>query len=163
MNGAQCVQGTEVVLLNGHEEEQVKGNLKRLGRFQNVAVRHICGNPLHREDLKKVGPHVMLQMCAGMHCHGTSPSYRTTHPDSAKKAGWCKGIPGISVSAAWERPTARPVSHLPHAQHLHYDLGLAAGHGVAVMLRACCAGGHEQGEVCDGGVRCGMAACGVRR
>ena len=45
-----------MVLLNGHGEEEVKANLKRLGRCQNVAVRHARGTPLHREDLKKVPP-----------------------------------------------------------------------------------------------------------
>lgn len=51
-----------MVLLNVHEEEEVKANLKRLGRCQNVAVRHVRGNPLHREDLKKV-PGLINTLC----------------------------------------------------------------------------------------------------
>ena len=47
-------QGSEVVLLNVHSAEEVTGNLKQLGRCRNIALRHLQGNPLHREDLKRV-------------------------------------------------------------------------------------------------------------
>lgn len=47
-------RGSEVILLNAHSTDEITGHLKRLGRFRNIAVRHIPGNPLRREDLKKV-------------------------------------------------------------------------------------------------------------
>ena len=47
-------QGSEVVLLNVHEGEDVAAALKKLGRCRNIALRHLQGNPLHKDDLKKV-------------------------------------------------------------------------------------------------------------
>ncbi len=58
-----------MVLLNGHEEDEVKANLKRLGRCQNVGMRHLRGNPLHREDLKKARQAPLCNVLAS----GTSP------------------------------------------------------------------------------------------
>lgn len=37
-----------------HDTEEIASHVKRLGRWSGLAVRHIKGNPLHCEDLKKV-------------------------------------------------------------------------------------------------------------
>ena len=47
-------QGSEVVLLNVHEGDDVAAALKKLGRCHNISLRHLQGNPLHKDDLKKV-------------------------------------------------------------------------------------------------------------
>ena len=47
-------RGSEVVLLNTHDTEEIAKHVKRLGRWSSLAVRHIKGNPLNCEDLKKV-------------------------------------------------------------------------------------------------------------
>ncbi len=47
-------RGSEVVLLNAHDTEEISKHVKRLGRWSSLAVRHIKGNPLNCEDLKKV-------------------------------------------------------------------------------------------------------------
>ncbi|CAL5229603.1 g12963 [Coccomyxa viridis] len=47
-------RGSEVILLNMHNTEEISKHVKRLGRWNGLAVRHIKGNPLHIEDLKKV-------------------------------------------------------------------------------------------------------------
>ena len=47
-------RGSEVVLLNSHDTEEIAKHVKRLGRWSSLAVRHIKGNPLNCEDLKKV-------------------------------------------------------------------------------------------------------------
>ena len=48
-------RGSEVILLNTHDTDEIARHVKRLGRWNGLAVRHIKGNPLHIEDLKKVG------------------------------------------------------------------------------------------------------------
>jgi hypothetical protein len=94
-------RGSEVILLNLHESDEISAHLKRLGRFRNIAVRHILGNPLHREDLKKVHVHNTscrspppqfhgrIRLCCNLlnssqhrapHCGGIS--YQRTEPSS---------------------------------------------------------------------------------
>jgi len=46
-------RGSEVILLNMHNTEEISKHVKRLGRWSNIAVRHIKGNPLHIDDIKK--------------------------------------------------------------------------------------------------------------
>ena len=53
-------RGSEVILLNMHDTEEVSKHVKRLGRWNGLAVRHVKGNPLHIEDLKKVRDGVNL-------------------------------------------------------------------------------------------------------
>ena len=47
-------RGSELILLNMHNTEEISKHVKRLGRWNGLAVRHVKGNPLHIEDLKKV-------------------------------------------------------------------------------------------------------------
>lgn len=47
-------RGSEIILLNMHDTEEISKHVKRLGRWNGLAVRHVKGNPLHIEDLKKV-------------------------------------------------------------------------------------------------------------
>lgn len=46
-----------------HDTEEIARHVKRLGRWSGLAVRHIEGNPLHCEDLKKVQHSNILFAC----------------------------------------------------------------------------------------------------
>ena len=47
-------RGSEVILLNMHDTDEISKHVKGLGRWTGLAVRHVKGNPLHIEDLKRV-------------------------------------------------------------------------------------------------------------
>lgn len=47
-------RGSEIVLMNLHEGDDIARHTKRLGRCR-IAIRHVMANPLHRESFKKVG------------------------------------------------------------------------------------------------------------
>ena len=69
-------RGSEVVLLNAHDTEEISKHVKRLGRWSSLAVRHIKGNPLNCEDLKKVRG-VLWQSCHGLDGTGRCPDAMT--------------------------------------------------------------------------------------
>lgn len=55
-------RGSEVTLMNLHEEEEISAHIKRLGRTR-IAVRHISANPLHRESFKKARTQTLCSPC----------------------------------------------------------------------------------------------------
>ncbi len=46
-------RGSEIILMNLHEGDEISRHIKRLGRCR-IAIRHVMANPLHRESFKKV-------------------------------------------------------------------------------------------------------------
>ena len=74
-------RGSEVVLLNVHDTEEISKHVKRLGRWSSLAVRHIKGNPLNCEDLKKV------RTCCG---HAPAPACEGAEESGEAHINHCK-------------------------------------------------------------------------
>ena len=88
-HGGHALQGSEVVLLNVHESDDVAAALKKLGRCHNISLRHLQGNPLHKDDLKKVPCPALNMSCVhGSACYSVITGRATFQgpPDEADKS-----------------------------------------------------------------------------